>query len=260
MRRIWWYWLIIFIILQKGLRGQENQFPVAVKPFKEAFSLGTNPAGAGETEQLLAALSMSKPLGIPGLSQAGLAVIYPLAGSGLTAGFRRTGMAGYSDMKISAGAGKKLGKISIGARLNYRVAVSAGYLPSSNINLETGAILWINDQCYVSLQVLDITGRSNRKNTLSPLSMSGALGWQFSEQAFGGISWTKETATGMSVQALVIYLPTENISLKAGFIAGKQLIYFSSRYTWGALKPEFQIDYHQQLGFTPSIRIYYEKE
>lgn len=253
--------VFLFILCLEGLKGQEGHFPIVKKDLGDAFSIAGNPAGPGEADCFLGAFSIGKPLGIPGLSNAQLALIFPAGKTSITAGMFRSGTNTFSDTRFSAGAGKKLGKLSIGARINYRVTASEGYLPDKILSLELGTMLWMNENSFAFIHFYDITGMIKRNKELPvPVGMSGGIGCHFSGQVFGGISWTRENTMDMSVHAMVLYVPVKNISLRSGIITGMDKLYLSTRYSLGSILLDIRMDYHQMLGFTPSISIFYEKE
>ena len=253
--------VLLFIFCLEVLKGQEAYFPMAKKGLGDALSIAANPAGAGEVDYFLGAFSMGKPLGIPGLSRAELAAIFPIGKTSITAGLYRLGTNTFSDTRFSAGAGKKLGKLSIGTRVNYTLTASTGYLPDNNLSLELGTMLWMNENSFAFIHLYDITGTIIRNKGLPvPIAMTGGIGYHFSGQVFGGISWTRENAMDMSVHAMVLYVPVKNISLRSGIITGMGKLYFSTRYILGSLQLDIRMDYHQFLGFTPSISFFYAKE
>jgi hypothetical protein len=230
------------------------------KNFSDVFSINNNIAALSSIKNFSAAVYGEKRFMLANLGLYSAVLATPTASGNFSLSANYYGYKDYNESEISIGYGRKLNnKIDIGAKLNYFSIYILSYGKASALNFDLGAIFHITEALHSGINIYNPLGSYLGKNTdekLMPVYKAG-LGYDFSSSFFTAFEVIKEQGKSTGIHASFQYKPITQFFARAGIVTSNNLWYAGIGYLYKALRTDFTVSMHQQLGMSPGILLMY---
>ena len=197
-----------------------------------------------------------KELGIKGAD-----IIYPLHNNAIGLNLTQYGYTAYSENKIGISFGQKLNEnLAAGIQLNYGTTqLGEDYGKKSNFMVAAGIMAKLNDQISIVAHVYNPTRAKladyNDERNAAILGLGAS--YRFSKEVNTVVEIDKDIDYKAMLKAGIEYQPLPHFYLRAGIASNP----FQSSFGFGYVFREIHVDvaasYHNVLGLTPGISIYY---
>jgi hypothetical protein len=226
-------------------------------------SVSNNIAGLGGFSDAVFFSTYDSHYGFDGIHTLGFGGVLPV-GDDLSTGFsvQRFGDKLYNELALGVGAGHRIGRVSLGLRMNYlQNAVNANTLTFSRKALvfEFGGIVQLSSQLFFGAHVFNLTQSSYSGDYGSRVPTALRAGFSYSPQKNVQFSTEieKNTDLPVSAKAGLEYQVWKQLFLRTGIVSRPWTHHFGA----GFKGRQFQIDYavhtHPQLGWSHHISLAY---
>jgi hypothetical protein len=230
------------------------------KNFATVFSGTSNQAVFGKLKNLSIGMYVEKKFLLAELNFYSLAGSVPVRFGGIGISVSQFGYNAYKETQLSAAYGKALGKIDIGLQFNYYALVIPGYGKSSLVNIEAGVILNLTEQLFAGLHIFNPTGNKFGPNNSERLSSSYimGLGFEVPEKLLIAAEIVKQVNKPVGINAGLQYVFDQKFFARLGLLSQTNSFYFGAGLKWRVFRLDVTSNYHNQLGFSPSLMILYQ--
>jgi hypothetical protein len=229
--------------------------PAYNQQFADIFSSKINPASLAGLSQFHVAAWLEKKYLLEGLRQYSILTGAPFAGGGWAFSMDYSGIPAYHQWQSSLGYGKKLGRVSLGAQMNYTTQSSSGYGNKGWISAGIGALWQLSPVLTTGWQLYQLSGKL----------LSGNAGERMAYGYTAGLGWL--VAPAVLLEGAFIKHEAQPASFLTGlhYKAGQRLMascfleltetHPSVRVKWqsGIFQMGVTGSYHAMLGFSPGI-------
>lgn len=244
----------------QSVRPSAPQFNYAAaynQQFADIFSCKINPAALAGITRFQAGAWVERKYFLQGLQQYSIITVAPAAGGGWSFAADYSGLSAYRQWQSSLAYGRKLGRISIGAQVDYSAQTADGYANKGWFSAGLSSLWQLSPVLSAGWQLFRITGRllSGAEGERPAYGYSAGLGWQL--------------AAGLLLETGLVRNEGQPASVVAGihYKAGQEVMAScfldltdtrpSVRVKW--LSGIFQLgvtgSYHPLLGFSPGVLI-----
>jgi hypothetical protein len=261
---------IIFITIKQSC-AQAVMDPIAASNFQwQGLSrhhhhvlLGSsNQASLAEVKQFSAGFYGERKYLVSEMSHYMAALAFPLDAGRLGLNAAYFGNPSHNETKLGLAYARTLGAVDVGVQFNYFRFSTAGYQPSSAINIEAGMLLQLNDEIITGIHLYNPAGTrfGNIKEERLPLICTVGIGYDVSENFLLAGVIQKMEDHPVNMQAGVLYRFHKKLWAKAGISTATP----SCMIGVGLLLNDFQLEinfaYHQILGLTPGMLVIYQQQ
>jgi hypothetical protein len=253
------FYLLPFILLGRCVAAQSvSPLPVPSFPctytakFSDALSMINNPAALVSGKSFAVGLYAQRRFMLAEPVQYIITAGWPLAnaGLGMQVNYLRSG--NYRQSEAGIAYAKKLGKIDLGARVNYHTISITGYGSTRVVVMDVGSIWHISDDLHAGMHVYNPVG-----GKLS-YRYSAGFGYEVSEQVLLSLQLIKTENKPVTLNAGLHYQPAERIIIQTGISTATAEPYLAAGYQWKPWRLLISVSYHAQLGCSPALMFAYK--
>lgn len=228
--------------------------------FIDPLSVSSNQAALANIKSLSVGVYGEKRFLLQELNLYNVALCIPLKYGGIGVVAHYFGHDDYNETQLGVGYGKALGKIDIGAQINFHSLSIAGYGKDAVFNFEVGAILHLSERLYAGLHIFNPTGSKFGKDHLEKLSsaFSAGVGYEASEKVFVSAEIIKEEDKPVNINTGVQYVFAKKLFARLGIYTEAANLYFGVGWKWKNFRVDVAGSYHPQLGLTPALLLIFE--
>lgn len=165
----------------------------------------------------------------------------------------------YNEMQAGINYGISLGKINIGAGVNYSSVSIAGFAKQSAINICVATVWELTENIYTGLQIINPRISHNKEMQAASVYKLG-FGYRHSAKVYTGFEFFKEEDKPPQVLGALYYHFAETFFGRAGFISGSNHIFCGAGWKWKDFRIEVLSSQHAVLGASPAILFTYQKD
>jgi len=169
------------------------------------------------------------------------------------------GYPSYHEMEPSLGYAKKLGEVSLGIKLNYRMVSIPAYGSKSSVIPEIGSIWHITDKLHTGLRIYNPLSyfASNDTEARFSYSYSSGIGYEVSPIVFLGISINKEENKTVEVNTAVLYHFAKMFFAGMGISSANAHAHFNLGYQYHHLRIDVNSSWDARLGISAGLMLMY---
>jgi hypothetical protein len=167
----------------------------------------------------------------------------------------------YNESQFGLAYGRRLGeKINLGAKFNFFMLRVAGYGSASSVNCELGCTWAIAEKLRTGIHVYNLFGGKfpGIPESKLPYIFKSGLGYEPGKQLLVGIEAIKEENTTINIKAGVQYKFADRFIFRLAFATGATSNFFVIGYSKQNLRLELVASYHQQLGISPGVVLFFK--
>ena len=253
------FYLLSFVLLGRCVAAQSvTPLPVHAFPctntvkFNDAFSMLNNPAVLVSGKSFAVGLYAQRRFMLAEPVQYIITAGLPLAnaGLGMQVNYLRSG--NYRQSEAGIAYAKKLGKIDLGARVNYHTVSITGYGSTRLVVMDVGSIWHITDDLHAGMHVYNPVG------VKLSYRYSAGLGYEISEQVLISLQLSKTEDKPITLNAALHYQPAEKIIIQTGISTATAEPYLAAGYQLQPWRLLLSVSYHTQLGYSPALMFTYK--
>ena len=225
--------------------------------FADIFSSKINPAALAYISQLHTGAWVEKKFMLEELRQYSIITGAPAAGGGCAFSMDYSGLPVYRQWQSSLAFGKKLGRLSLGAQMNYTAQRSTGYGNKGWLSAGIGALWHLSSVLSAGWQLYHLSGKllSGDGGERVAYGYSAGLGWLLAPAILMESSFIKHEGQSASFQAAIHYKADHHL-MASCFLELTQTRP-SVRVKWqsGIFQLGVTGSYHSILGFSPGVML-----
>jgi hypothetical protein len=229
--------------------------PAYNQQFADIFSSKINPASLAGLSQFHVAAWLEKKYLLEGLRQYSILTGAPFAGGGWAFSMDYSGIPAYHQWQSSLAYGKKLGRVSLGAQMNYTTQSSSGYGNKGWISAGIGALWQLSPVLTTGWQLYQLSGKlfSGNDGERMAYGYTAGLGWLVAPSVLLEGAFIKHEAQPASFLTGLHYKAGQR--LMASCFLELTETHPSVRVKWqsGIFQVGVTGSYHAMLGFSPGI-------
>lgn len=221
------------------------------------FSVLQQPAALAGIKIAQAGMTGMLPYNLPELGTYQFLIAVP-AGPGAF-----TGMAGmygkgvYTDNRVSAGYGRRLGNLTrAGLLFHYNRVQFTGYTHSAAFSASGGLQTVLTDQLTLSFSVENPAAffQEQKNDLYLPLLLSWGIGFEPSHSVLFSLQAQKQEDRPASVLFSMLYKPVPGVQIRAGIETGQGQCWAGAGYRLGRLWLDLGSAWHPRLGISPLMQ------
>lgn len=264
-------YFLIYVLCAGHVLGQSHPVAVGADSWgiananvagSDPYAVFNNIAGLGGNEAVRLLSSYDSHYGFEGVNTMSFAVVSPIS-SDLSSGVsvRRFGDKLYNEMALGIGAGHRIGRFSLGLKLNYlQNAVSASSaLSRKAIVVEFGGIAKLSEHFLFGAHLYNLTQSSyfGPYNARLPTQLrAGFLFLPARVLRFSG-EVEKDTDLPVAVKAGLAYQLWKQLWLRTGVSTQPVKNHFGVGFTGGKFTIDYAVHSHIQLGWSHHFSLSY---
>ena len=264
----------LIVLLPVSFRSLAQNFPFSIGARSWGIGNATvaesgymscfgNVAGLGGLRESVAFSTYDSHFGFDGLSTLGFGAVLPVS-EDLTAGFTigRFGDKLYNELAIGMGAGHRIGRVSLGLKINYlQNAVNAPSLIISRKALvfEFGGIVQFTTNFSFGAHVFNMTQSSYSGDYGNKVPTVLRAGFLYKPQKNVCLSAEidKNTNLPLAVKAGLEYQIWKNLYVRTGLSSRPLTNHFGTGFKGGKFYVDYAVHTHPQLGWSHHFSLGY---
>jgi hypothetical protein len=224
----------------------------------DVFRLSVNPAFLPFAKKMSGGIIVEKPWSTKDLKFLHAQFVTPWKLFAISFGITHFGNSGYSQNRLELSAAKRLGKINIGVGLNYGQTVFRGYGKESQIGINAGILLELNDQTsyFNNIRI----GTKNEESAGSIGQFINGIEYRVSDQVCIGLAAIRNKGSSMIYQFNCIYRPVNQVDIDIGMGTGISTVYLCIKYRLKNISVRSGFRFGQFIGVVPAMGVMYGRE
>jgi hypothetical protein len=222
--------------------------------FNDVFSMLNNPAALVANRSFSAGVYALRRFMLPEPVQYVIAAGYPMrnAGLGVQLNYLKSGV--YRQSELGIAYAKKLGKVDLGARVNYQSVAAGGYGNVTTVVLDLGTTWHVSDELHAGMHVYNPVG------SMFSYRYSAGFGYEASPQVLLSLQVIKTEDLPAAINAALHYQPVEKVMLQAGIATATAEPFLAAGYQLKPWRLLLSVSYHSQLGCSPTLLFIYKSQ
>ena len=266
------FFLIVLLPVSQKILAQNFPFSAGARSWgignatvaESGYMSGSaNIAGLGGLRESVAFSTYDSHFGFDGLSTLGFGAVLPVS-EDLTTGFTiaRFGDKLYNELAIGMGAGHRIGRVSLGLKINYlQNAVNAPSLIISRkaLAFEFGGIVQFTSDFSFGAHIFNMTQSSysgDFGNKVPTVLRAGFL-YKPQKNVYLSAEVDKNTDLPFSVKAGLEYQIWRNLYLRTGLSSRPLANHFGAGFKGGKFYVDYAVHTHPQLGWSHHFSLGY---
>lgn len=223
--------------------------------FADIFSLKINPAFLSGISQFHAGAWVEKKFFVEGLKQYSIITAAPFAGGGWSYMMDYSGLPSFNQWQSSLAYGKKLGKISLGAQMNYVGQSASGYGNKGWLSAGLGSLWQLSPVLTAGIQLYHLSGRlfSGSEKERIAYGYSAGLGYLAAAAVLLEARFIKNEMQQTSFVTALHYKADKHLMASCFLDLTDTGPAIRVKWQTGILQLGVTGSYHGLLGFSPGI-------
>lgn len=250
-------------------KAQQAQYPPAPlfagqgaysEQFIDPFSFLGNTAALAGCVKTGAGVFAENKFGLPELKNFTAAAQAPLGGGAIGLVTHYSGSRHFNQSQAGIAFGKELGRIRLGARLNYSMMRITGYGSSGAVSMELGSTWKLTEKFFTGIQITNPVGGKfgNEGTEKLPSVYTVGAGYECSNQVWIGAAITKEEDRPVSFRADIHYTLSRRLFTWLGLNSNTASPAFALGWQWKGFRVMVSGSWHSQLGVTSALGLLFE--
>ncbi|MCB0662881.1 MAG: hypothetical protein KDC24_09085 [Saprospiraceae bacterium] len=249
------------VLLDGGFNARTSGLGNIVSVQSGAYSLGNNIAGLVQLEGMAANAFLSQRYLSKDLNIIGVSFALPTNSGAFSASFRHLGFDLWREQMVALGYARKIGnKLYLGGQIDYYNLDLKEYGQQSNFTFELGLQMEISSSVLIGVHTVNPIRASLTEEDVLPAYLALGLAYQLNESLnlMGEIQQDLNGSTDIKMG--LAYRLVEALEAQIGYQSRASQFSFGLEYRSPfKLNLGMAMNYHQVLGFTPSVGIIYKK-
>ena len=263
---------VIFLLISSKSFADGSPFPIGARAWSLAnatiarsdyYSIGNNVAGLGGLTTAAIFSTYDSHYNFDGINTLGISVAIPIStdlGMGLS--IQRFGDKVYNHISAGVGAGHRIGRFSLGLKVNYlQTAISSSSILFNKKALvfEFGGIMMISSKLYFGAQLYNLTQASYSDNLHETVDTSLRTGFLYKPSKTVQLSAEIEKVTDypVAVRIGLEYEIIKNIFVRTGIASNPQTNHFGVGFNGSLFHLDYAMHTHPQLGWSHHFSLSY---
>jgi hypothetical protein len=219
----------------------------------DVFRLSVNPAFLPFAKKMSGGITIEKPWSTKELNFLHVQFLTPWRSMGISFGLTHFGNKEYRRNRLDLYAGKKLGKLHVGMGLTYAQIVYEGYGKESQIEINAGMLLELNEQTSYFNNIRIGTKNGERDGSIG--QVINGLEYRVSDQVCIGLAAIRNKGSSMICQFNCIYQPVKQVDIDIGMVTGISTVYVCVKYRLKNISVRSGFRFGQFIGVVPAIGV-----
>ena len=265
-------YFVIFLILSSKTFADGNPFPVGARAWGLAnatiahadyYSIGNNVAGLGGIKTAAIFSTYSSVYHFDGINTLGVGAVMPVTEElGIGLSIQRFGDKIYNQISIGAGAGHKIGRFSLGLKINYlQTAINASAITFSKkaVVVEFGGIVMLSSKFYLGASMFNLTQATYSDVLHEKVNTVLRAGFLYKPSEKVGLSAEMEKVSSdpLSLKIGLEYEVVKRFFLRTGINTTPQTNHFGIGFKGKQFNLDFATQTHPHLGWSHHFSLCY---
>lgn len=171
-----------------------------------------------------------------------------------------SGSGGFNEKRVGISCGRFAGKkLDAGIGFQYYSYTIAAVKTASTFTAEAGILVHLTPQVQAGISCYNPVGGKlgKEQGEKLPAVYKFGLGYDVSDRLFTAVEIQKEENKAISVTAGLQYRYAQKMTAELGIVTASSMWFAGAGYKMGKMRLLVSVSYHQQLGITPGMRIFY---
>lgn len=227
------------------------------------LAIFSNPAGFSATTTLSAGIMYENRFLLKELQTTSAFLVVPVENTKLGISFSQFGKGGYRENKLSFGMAKSLSpRLTAGLQFHYyTIYLAENSERPGAVLIDFGTQFQLADQLWLGVQIFNPYEIGIQTHTLDldyPLVMRLGMHKTFEDAVLLAVELKKRTDQPVAVCSGLEIRIREAVQLRLGVDSGWSTLSMGVGFSFGQLQSDLAFSYHQYLGTSPSVSIYYQ--
>ncbi|RZM24020.1 MAG: hypothetical protein EOO88_24260 [Pedobacter sp.] len=223
--------------------------------FRDLLSAADNPTALVSAPGMAAGVFGERRFMLAEMQHFAIAGRFSGKNAGVGVQVRYSGYSEYNETMAGLGYARDLGKIRIGAQVNYHHLSARGYGTAATYSADLAFTWELTDQVSAGIQVVNLVPvffGPDKSEKLSSVYRLGT-GYEISGKCYLAGEVSKETDKTVNVQLVVQYQFIQQLFLRLGLNTDVGRPFAGFGWAWKNLRLDVTGSYHPQLGFSPGM-------